>query len=68
MNINAPMQWERPDADNIPCKDCMFREADRLGGDIKGAALKSCDVFPKGTKPMEILFDGMLCPYYTSEK
>lgn len=67
MNINAPLKWESPDINKIPCRDCMFRESDRLGGDIKGAALKLCKVFPNGTKPAAILFDGMLCPYYVSE-
>lgn len=54
-----------PDMNKIPCKDCTFRAEDRLDGAIKGAALALCEVFP--SKPLDILFKGLECPYYVKE-
>ncbi|MFC2662516.1 MAG: HD domain-containing protein [Eubacterium sp.] len=67
MNINGRLYLKEPDIDKVCCKDCMFREPDRVDGKIKGATLMLCDMYPNCTKPPEIIWEGVMCPYYVSE-
>jgi hypothetical protein len=57
--------FRRPDIEKIQCKDCIFREKDRLNGAIKGATLSVCDCYDG--KPSEILWKNEECIYYESE-
>ena len=62
----GPMKF--PDANKIPCKDCMLRAEDQKmpGGTVlEGATYSMCDAF--GSKPHFILWDGEDCPYYIKE-
>ena len=59
-----------PDENKIKCKDCVFRANDRMyNGKVvyAGACLGVCEVYSKGDKPNDILFDGAECEYYISE-
>lgn len=56
---------KRPDENKIPCKDCVYRLADRQITDdfsIKGATLAGCKMYFE--KPHEILWEGHDCPHH----
>lgn len=55
-----------PDIKKIPCRDCKFREADRVNGMIKGATLGQCKKY--FTKPSEVIWDGADCEKWESEE
>lgn len=59
---------EHPDPKKISCGDCAFRAEDRDFGDsvMPGSTLAMCDVYD--SKPNDILFKGVKCPYYVSEE
>lgn len=72
---NEKWTVQHPDAEKIPCGDCVFRDPDRfVNGKLvcKGATLSTCKVFPGqgkgGYKETNILFYGADCDYYVSEK
>lgn len=55
----------QPDIEKIWCRDCIWREQDRMNGDIEGATLAICQVY--SMKPYDILWKNVQCPYYLSE-
>ena len=59
------IELREPDITKIQCKDCIFREKDRLNGHIKGATLGLCEVYKD--KPNDILWYNAECIYYESE-
>lgn len=66
-NTEADLSFHFPDENKVWCKDCIFREKDRLGGKVKGATLGLCEVYPR-IKPHNVLWDNEECDYYQSEK
>lgn len=75
-NTNKRPRWENDNwvgtmpPDDICCKDCVFREADRKFSEkstIKGHTLGICQVFTHG-KPDDVLWHKARCSYYVSEK
>lgn len=55
----------QPDEKKIACKDCVWREPDRLNGKINGATLALCRVYTM--KPDGILWNNDECPYYVDD-
>ena len=72
---NESLKMVHPDDENVICKDCVFRDPDRIykGKTVcKGSTLSTCKVFPGhdkgGYKDTNILFYGADCDFYVSEK
>ena len=69
-----PMRGTFPEQD-IPCKDCVFRDKTTIELDGKtisvGITRSFCEVFeepPKTNgKPIDVLFHGAKCEYYNKE-
>ena len=69
-------RWENDDwvvrspiEQTVICKDCVFREEDRVyKGEVvyKGACLGTCKCYPM-SKPAGILYRGEDCDFYVSE-
>lgn len=55
-----------PDKEKIVCRDCVWREADRMDGHICGATLAICKCYDKG-KPHKVLWNYEKCVYYLKE-
>ena len=67
--ISEGAELEKPDLEEIDCRDCVLRAKDRKIGKevINGAQLSVCEAFPF-LKPNEVLWENERCPYYIGER
>lgn len=69
----SPMKCESPDANEIFCRDCTFRDKTTIelsGKNIPVGVTKAyCDIFVEpNSKPMDILFQQAPCDYWVKDE
>ena len=68
----TPMKCQTPNADEIVCKDCVYRDHTTIEVNGKilpvGVTKGNCEMFVyPDSKPSEVLFNNTECEFYEEE-